>query len=107
MDAALRSAYYLVTGKIPTRTPLPPCAACRLEGSFVRDSRRGQVRTAVVSGLGNTRKLLEAIASGLAQYDFVEVMACPGGCAAAAASPSTTVPSLPRIAATCSGGSIR
>ena len=38
------------------------------------------VRAAVVSGLGNTRKLLEAIERGEVQYDFVEVMACPGGC---------------------------
>ena len=38
------------------------------------------VRTAIVSGLGNTRKLLEAIRRGDVSYDFVEVMACPGGC---------------------------
>lgn len=38
------------------------------------------VRIAVVSGLGNTRRLLEKIESGEVKYDFVEVMACPGGC---------------------------
>ena len=38
------------------------------------------VRTAVVSGLGNTRALLEKIERGEVHYDFVEVMACPGGC---------------------------
>ena len=38
------------------------------------------MRTAVASGLGNARKLVEAIRNGEAQYDFVEVMACPGGC---------------------------
>ena len=38
------------------------------------------MRCAVVSGLGNTRKLLERILAGKAHYDFVEVMACPGGC---------------------------
>ena len=47
----------------------------------------GTVRTAVVSGLGNTRKLMEAIASGHVQYDFVEVMACPGGCAGGGGQP--------------------
>ena len=36
---------------------------------------------AVVSGLANARKLMEAVDSGEADYDFVEVMACPGGCA--------------------------
>ena len=39
-----------------------------------------QVRTAVVSGLGNARKLIRALRRGEVQYDFVEVMACPGGC---------------------------
>ncbi len=38
------------------------------------------VRCAVVSGLGNARKLIEQIKAGKAHYDFVEVMACPGGC---------------------------
>ena len=47
----------------------------------------GKVRTAVVSGLGNTRKLLEALQSGSVQYDFVEIMACPGGCAGGGGQP--------------------
>jgi NADH-quinone oxidoreductase subunit G len=38
------------------------------------------VKVAVVSGLGNTRKLMEALEKGRVCYDFVEVMACPGGC---------------------------
>lgn len=38
------------------------------------------VRVAVVSGLGNARKLIEQIKSGQKQFDFVEIMACPGGC---------------------------
>lgn len=38
------------------------------------------VKTAVVSGLGNTRELLGKIERGEVHYDFVEVMACPGGC---------------------------
>ena len=36
--------------------------------------------TAVVNGLGNTAKLIEALERGEVHYDFVEVMACPGGC---------------------------
>lgn len=35
---------------------------------------------AVASGLGNARKILEAIKSGKKNYTFVEIMACPGGC---------------------------
>ena len=45
------------------------------------------MRVAVVSGLGNTRALMNAIERGTAQYDFVEVMACPGGCAGGGGQP--------------------
>ena len=38
------------------------------------------VRCAVVSGLGNARALMEQLKAGKVHYDFVEVMACPGGC---------------------------
>ena len=40
-----------------------------------------------MSGLANTRKLMEAIESGSVSYDFVEVMACPGGCAGGGGQP--------------------
>ena len=35
---------------------------------------------AVASGLANAKKLLEMVKSGEKQYDFIEIMACPGGC---------------------------
>ena len=38
------------------------------------------VKVAVTSGLGNAKALLERIKNGEADYQFVEVMACPGGC---------------------------
>ena len=42
---------------------------------------------AVVSGLGNTRRLMNDLRDGKASYDFVEVMACPGGCAGGGGQP--------------------
>lgn len=42
---------------------------------------------AVVSGLGNARKVLGRIKSGETHYDLVEVMACPGGCVGGAGQP--------------------
>ena len=39
-----------------------------------------KVKAAVVSGLAHAVKLLEAVTSGGTSYDFIEVMACPGGC---------------------------
>ena len=88
MDAALRSAYFLVTGKNPD-----PDAFREIRGSkpwkeaVFNIPGAGDVRVAVVSGLGNTRKLMEAVDSGAADYDFVEVMACPGGCAGGGGQP--------------------
>ena len=38
------------------------------------------LKLCVVSGLGNARQVVEDIMSGKSRYDFVEVMACPGGC---------------------------
>ena len=88
MDAALRSAYYLVTGSNPD----PDAFAEIRTGKPWREAEfaipgAGTVRIAVVSGLGNTRKLMEAVDSGAADYDFVEVMACPGGCAGGGGQP--------------------
>lgn len=39
-----------------------------------------KVKIAVVSGLGNARKLMELVRDGKVDYQFIEVMACPGGC---------------------------
>ena len=38
------------------------------------------MRTCTVSGLGNAGRLIEDIKAGKVHFDFVEVMACPGGC---------------------------
>ena len=88
MDAALRSAYYLATGKNPDPDAFSEVRGGRpwREASF-NIPGAGNVRVAVVSGLGNTRKLMEAVDSGEADYDFVEVMACPGGCAGGGGQP--------------------
>ncbi|MEY8284766.1 [FeFe] hydrogenase, group A [Lachnospiraceae bacterium 50-23] len=85
MEAALRSAYFLIKGENP---PVDAFKAVRAEGfnenqgvqeaTFQVDDIA--VRTVVVSGLGNARALINKIERGEVQYDFVEVMACPGGC---------------------------
>lgn len=88
MDAALRSAYYLVTGKNPD--PDAFTAVRGMDGwkeAVFSIPGAGDVRVAVVSGLGNTRKLMNALDEGMVDYDFVEVMACPGGCAGGGGQP--------------------
>ena len=87
MEAALRSAYFLITGKNPK-----PEAFKRVRGiegwkEAIFEIEGVAVRVAVVSGLGNTRELIEAILAGKVHYDFVEVMACPGGCSGGGGQP--------------------
>ena len=88
MDAALRSAYYLVTGNNP---PADAFTAVRgMKGWKEADFEvpgAGTVRVAVASGLGNTRALMEAVKAGEVEYDFVEIMACPGGCSGGGGQP--------------------
>ena len=88
MDAALRSAYYLITGSNPDPDAFTAVRGMDgwKEAKFTIPGA-GEVKVAVVSGLGNTRKLMEAIDKGWVEYDFVEVMACPGGCAGGGGQP--------------------
>jgi len=82
MEAALRSAHYLITGKNPS--PEAFLSVRGKSGSGWTEATvpiaDAQIKVAVVSGLSNTRQLLEALEAGEVHYDFVEVMACPGGC---------------------------
>ena len=87
MEAALRSAYYLLTGKNPDADAFSEVRGLDgwKEASFqIRDRK---LKVAVASGLGNARRLVEALKRGEVSYDFVEIMACPGGCAGGGGQP--------------------
>ena len=60
-----------------------------MEGLKVCELPMGEktVRIGIVSGLGNADRLIQKILSGEENFDFVEVMACPGGCVAGAGQP--------------------
>ncbi len=80
MEAALRTAY-----EVLTKEELP-----KLEFEDVRGTQGikeasytiagNEIRVAVCSGTANAKKVLDMVKSGEKQYDFIEVMACPGGC---------------------------
>lgn len=80
MEAALRSAYYLVTGSNPDADAFKEVRGLEGVREFDFEINGIKVRTAIASGLGNARKVIEAVRSGEKKYDFVEIMACPGGC---------------------------
>lgn len=80
MEAALRTCYKLATGENPD-----PDAFYGIRGmdgwrEASIDIADTTVKIAVVSGLANARRLIEAVRKGRVFYHFVEVMACPGGC---------------------------
>ena len=88
MEAAVRNAYYMLTGKNP------PDPDHFIQWKWLDRWRETEitvagvtVRIAVTSGLGCARDLVEAIKNGSAHYDFVEVMACPGGCSGGGGQP--------------------
>jgi NADP-reducing hydrogenase subunit HndD len=87
MEAALRSAYYLVTGENPDPDAFKDVRGREGWREAIFDLAGSKLRVAVASGLGNTRKLIEALRAGEVEYDFVEIMACPGGCAGGGGQP--------------------
>lgn len=82
MEAAMRTAYYLVTGKQPTKEFLTLEAVRGLDG--VRSAQVSieglQLKVAVVHGTDNIRQFLHHMKTTKEHYDFVEVMTCLGGC---------------------------
>ena len=87
MEAALRTAYFLVTGRNPDPDSFKEVRGMDgwKEASF--NLAGTCLKVAVASGLGNTRKLMKAIRKGKVDYQFVEIMACPGGCAGGGGQP--------------------
>ncbi|HHW97079.1 MAG: NADH-dependent [FeFe] hydrogenase, group A6 [Myxococcota bacterium] len=102
MEAALRTAYEVVTGRqLPfdglhvtpittlegTKEAALTIRGCVPEWSFLEGKT---LKIAVTHGLANANRLLEKIKSGEAEYHFIEVMSCPGGCIGGAGQPRMT-----------------
>lgn len=81
MEAALRTAAWKLTGE-NNDAPVDFKEVRGVEGVKEATYEVGgkTVRVAVASGLANAKKLLKDVKAGKASYDFIEIMACPGGC---------------------------
>jgi NADH-quinone oxidoreductase subunit G/NADP-reducing hydrogenase subunit HndD len=80
MEAAVRSAHYLLTGQEMPHLDIQPLRG--MKGSKEIHTKIGglEIGAAVVSGLGNARKLLDQVRAGRNDLQFIEVMTCPTGC---------------------------
>ncbi len=87
MEAALRTAYYLVTNENPDPDAFKEVRGKEGWKEARFDLAGSDIKVAVASGLGNARRLIEDIRKGTVEYDFVEIMACPGGCAGGGGQP--------------------
>jgi NADH-quinone oxidoreductase subunit G/NADP-reducing hydrogenase subunit HndD len=94
MEAALRTVYEVVTGNklddvnIKAVRGLEGCREAEI------DLNGTKVKAAVANGLTNARKLLDMIREGKADYQFIEIMACPGGCLGGGGQPFPTNPEI-------------
>ncbi|MDY2888796.1 MAG: NADH-dependent [FeFe] hydrogenase, group A6 [Candidatus Caccosoma sp.] len=89
MEAALRTASMWLTNTCPDKIDFKdvPNTINTKEATVTLNGTT--LNVAYVSGLKNARKLLDDIKNGNSHYDFIEVMACPGGCIAGGGQPVT------------------
>ena len=102
MEAALRTAYELVTGRPLPFANLHVTPVAGLEGIKEASLKiekplaawkfldGATLNVAVAHGLGNARAVIERVKSGQAAYHFIEVMTCPGGCIGGGGQPRLT-----------------
>lgn len=87
MEAALRTAYFVVNGKNPDPDLFQDVRGVDGWKEATVNLGGNVVKAAIASGLGNARKLMNAVKKGDVDYHFVEIMACPGGCAGGGGQP--------------------
>lgn len=90
MEAALRTVYEVVTGKELEKLEFESVRGLEGVKEATVDLDGLPVKVAVAHGLGNARKVMDKIKAGEADYAFVEVMACPGGCIGGGGQPYVT-----------------
>lgn len=102
MEAALRTAYEIVTGRpVPFKNlDIMPVrgmegvkeATIKIEGTVEawRFLEGAELKVAIAHGLVNANQLVKAVNEGRATYHFIEIMACPGGCLGGGGQPIPT-----------------
>ena len=80
MEAALRTVADILTNE--SKDEIEYNEVRGVEGIKEANIKIGDkvIKAAVAHGLGNARKILDKVKNGEADYHFIEIMACPGGC---------------------------
>lgn len=106
MEAALRTAYELVTGReVPFKNlniaPVRGLEGVRKASIKIENPLEDwafldgvELKCAVAHGLVNAKKIMDAVKAGEADFHFVEIMACPGGCLGGGGQPIPTNPEI-------------
>lgn len=106
MEAALRTAYELVTGReVPFKnldiTPVRGMEGVKETSIKIENPKPEwafldgvELKCAVAHGLINAKTVMDAVKNGTADYHFVEIMACPGGCLGGGGQPIPTSPEI-------------
>lgn len=90
MEAALRTAYEIATGKELADINFHDVRGLKGIKEAEVDLDGTTIKVAVAHGLRNARELMELVKSGQAQYHFIEIMCCPGGCIGGGGQPIPT-----------------
>jgi len=90
MEAALRTVAEILEGKSIDKIDYEMVRGTEGIKEATLNIAGKDIRIAVAHGLGNARKLLDSIRSGEKSYEFIEVMACPGGCVTGGGQPICT-----------------
>ena len=106
MEAAIRTVYEIVTGKpVPFKnlevTPIRGMEGVREASLTIKDTlpeykwlEGVTLNVAVAHGTANAKKIMDKVVKGEANYHFIEIMACPGGCLGGGGQPIPTTPEI-------------
>ena len=101
MEAAIRTAYYLFTGRPAPKDFIPFEPVRGLEGVKKATVVFGHfvIHVAAISGLANARKFIDDLIKNddFENYSFIEVMACPGGCIGGGGQPKVKLPQVKKV----------
>ena len=90
MEAALRTVHFVLTGKEMENIEYVPVRGLEGIKEAVVTIGENEIKICVAHGIKNANKIIEKIRNGEADYHFIEVMACPGGCIGGGGTPQKT-----------------